>query len=120
MIFYLISFLLDVKIAVEGQIQMYTSMGCSPTLAVSDVGCQPINRPCNPFVLLQLSISNKATECYCDKSECNMKLGQFKTIVGGYLIMVVGIIGILGNLLALGVLLSIKKKTDIDVILTGK
>ena len=99
---------------------MYTSMGCSPTLAVSAVGCQPINRPCNPFVLLQLSISNKATECYCAESECNMKLGQFKTIIGGYLIMAIGIIGILGNLLALGVLLSIKKKTDIDVILTGK
>ena len=103
----------------NNQIQKYSALGCSRTIKKNEIGCQPVNKPCNPFVLLQLSTYNKATQCYCNENECNIISNKFKTIVGGYFVIIVGIIGIIGNSLAFGVLKGIKKKNDIDTILTG-
>ena len=83
------------------------------------MGCQPIRKPCNPFVLLQLSANNKATQCYCDENGCNEPSNQFKLIFGGYFIIILGILGIVGNCLAVVVLWSLRKKNDINIILAG-
>ena len=40
--------------------------------------------------------------------------------VGGYLVTIIGILGILGNILAFGVLIKIENKNDLNVILAGK
>ena len=49
-----------------------------------------------------------------------MNLEKFKIFVGGYLTTIVGIVGMIGNCLSFGVLVSIKKKSNIDIILTSK
>ena len=103
----------------ESLSKKYTVRGCSNTTNKKDVGCQPVAKPCNPFVLLQLSTSNKATQCYCDENGCNHPTILFKLIFGGYAIMIIGFIGIVGNILAFGVLFSLKKGNEVDIILTG-
>ena len=82
-------------------------------------GCQPVDKPCNPIVLLQLSTNARALQCYCNGDGCNGPTDLFKVIVGGYLVTTLGIVGILGNCLAFVVLFSLKKKSDIDIILAG-
>jgi hypothetical protein len=95
-------------------------MGCSKTLSEKDVGCRSTVKPCNPVVLLQLSTNAKARECFCNENGCNNYFNQFKTIVGGYFVVMLGTIGTIGNCLTLGVLLRMKEKKDIDIILIGK
>ena len=95
-------------------------MGCSPTIEEKHLGCEPVDEPCNPFVLLQLSTTNRATLCHCDLDGCNHPSKKFKLVIGGYFVMAIGTFGIFGNLLAFGVLFSLKKKNDVDIILTGK
>ena len=82
-------------------------------------GCQPVEKPCNPVVLLQLSKNNKAEQCYCNGNDCNNPTDYFKLYVGGYLVIIIGTLGITGNTLAFGTLWSLNKKDDVDVILTG-
>ena len=62
----------------------------------------------------------KARECFCNENGCNDYTDQFKTIVGGYFVVMLGTIGTIGNCLTLGVLLRMKDKKDIDIILIGK
>ena len=93
--------------------------GCSRSTKKYSLGCQPIDKPCNPVVLLQLSTNNRARQCYCDADACNKPSDLFKVVLGGYLLLIIGIMGIIGNLLGLGVLCATKKKNDIDYILTG-
>ena len=95
-------------------------MGCRKKLSEEDVGCRSTVKPCNPVVLLQLSTNAKARECYCNENGCNNYTNQFKTIVGGYFVAMLGTIGTIGNCLTLGVLLRMKDKKDIDIILIGK
>ena len=95
-------------------------LGCGKTLAEKDVGCQSIVKPCNPVVLLQLSTKSKAKQCFCNENGCNNYTNLFRTIIGGYLVVVIGTIGIIGNCLTLGVLVRTKEKKDIYIILIGK
>ena len=94
-------------------------MGCSSTTRGNEKGCYPIVQPCNPIVLLQLSTRNKASQCYCDDDGCNRQNSLIKTIFGGYLVVFVGSFGIIGNILTFVVLYSLKKKNDVEIILTG-
>ena len=94
-------------------------MGCSRTINQIKSGCQPVDKPCNPIVLLQLSTNARAIQCYCDEDGCNSPTDLFKIIVGGYLVSTLGIFGILGNILAFVVLSSLKKKSNVDIILAG-
>ena len=94
-------------------------MGCSRTKNQIKSGCQPVDKPCNPIVLLQLSTNTRAIQCYCNEDGCNGPSDIFKIIVGGYLVSILGIFGILGNILAFVVLSSLKKKRDVDIILAG-
>ena len=94
-------------------------VGCSRTIKSNSLGCQPVIRPCNPVVLLQLSTNARAKQCYCDTNACNNPSDLFKIIFGGYLLVIIGAMGIIVNILGLGVLISIKKKTEIDITLTG-
>ena len=41
-------------------------------------------------------------------------------LVGGYLVTIVGIAGVVGNCLAIGILVKLKVKSNINLILTGK
>ena len=38
---------------------------------------------------------------------------------GGYAVIGIGVIGIIGNILAFSVLYNLKKKNDVDIVLTG-
>ena len=130
----------EVTIFSKNQTQKSAAMGCSLDVTseesepsaeylsstrnkfftkMNEMGCQPLNEPCNPFVLLQLSTSNRATQCYCNENGCNDPTNQFKRVVGGYCVIAIGIMGIVGNISALGVLCKLKKKNDVDIILTG-
>ena len=42
-----------------------------------------------------------------------------KTVVGGYLLIIIAFIGMIGNILAIIVLMRMKTKHDINIILTG-
>ena len=90
------------------------------------VGCQPVEETCEltsgdpSVVLFQLSTSTKAKKCYCNGDGCNLNSDLFKTIVGGYLLLIIGILGIIGNALTFGVLASLKNKSDINLILRGE
>ena len=103
----------------KNQFQTFTAMGCSSNIRRNEKGCNPIVKPCNSIVLLQLSTKNKASQCYCDENGCNNPDSLIKTIFGGYLLVVVGSFGIIGNILTFVVLYSLKKKNDVEVILTG-
>ena len=111
---------IDVSLLVDNQIQTFSTMGCSPTMEEKNLGCEPVDEPCNTFVLLQLSTTNRATQCHCDFDGCNDPSKKFKSVIGGYFVMTIGTFGIFGNLLAFCVLFSLKKKNDVDIILTGK
>ena len=110
---------LDVSVYDGNQFRKHAAMGCSRNRTMNDAGCQPVNKPCNPIVLLQLSTSNRAFQCYCNESRCNNPSSMFGLIFGGYLIIMIGIFGVIGNALAFGVLCSLQKKSNIDIILTG-
>ena len=97
-------------------------MGCSQTIKKKPLGCQSLsfNDSCNFVGGLQLSTSKTAKECYCDSNECNYPSDLFKVLVGGYLVTIVGIAGVVGNCLAIGILVKLKVKSNINFILTGK
>ena len=97
-------------------------MGCSQTTKKNLLGCQSLafKDSCNFVEGLQLSASKYTRECYCDGNECNYPSDQFKVFVGGYLVTIVGIAGVVGNCLAIGILLKLKVKSNINFILTGK
>ena len=94
-------------------------MGCSNSTKKMDLGCLPIVRPCNSHVLLQISTKNQASQCYCNSNGCNMPAYEFKRFVGGYLILLVGTLGIIGNCLAFGVLYKTSHKKDIEILILG-
>ena len=86
------------------------------------MGCQPVEKPCNPLALIQLSTQARATQCYCEENGCNIPsdVDTFKVITGGYLVTIIGTLGIIGNILAFGVLVNIEKKNDLNIILAGR
>ena len=88
--------------------QFYTKM--------NEMGCQPLNEPCNPFVLLQLSTSNRAKQCYCNNLGCNEEAEGFKVAIGGYLVIIFGTVGIFGNALAFSILFLFLIKKNVQVI----
>jgi hypothetical protein len=97
-------------------------LGCSQTIKKKPLGCQSLsfNDSCNFVGGLQLSTSKTAKECYCDSNECNYPSDLFKVLVGGYLVTIVGIAGVVGNCLAIGILVKLKGKSNINFILTGR
>ena len=99
-----------------------TYLGCSSSTKSEPLGCLPVQdgQSCNLVGGLQLSTSTKAKKCYCKNDGCNKNLEKFKINIGGYLTTIVGLIGMIGNCLSFGVLVSIKKKSNIDIILTSK
>ena len=99
-----------------------TYLGCSSSTKSEPLGCLPVQdgQSCNLVGGLQLSTSTKAKKCYCKNDGCNKNLEKFKIFIGGYLTTIVGLIGMIGNCLSFGVLVSIKKKSNIDIILTSK
>ena len=94
-------------------------LGCSQTIKKNALGCQPVEKPCNPLVWLQVSTQARVTQCYCEGDGCNIPSYPFKMITGGYLVTIIGTLGIIGNILAFSVLITIKKKNDIEMILPG-
>lgn len=95
-------------------------LGCSQSIYKKFLGCQPVDKPCNPLVLVQISTQARASECYCEENGCNIPSEIFKVITGGYLVTIIGTFGIIGNFLAFGVLVNIEKKNEVDIILAGK
>ena len=94
-------------------------VGCSRKFDNQPVGCNPVEKPCNPVPLLQLSTLGNDVECYCDQDGCNKPSEVIKTVVGGYLLILIAVIGMIGNILAIIVLMRMKTKHDINIILTG-
>ena len=116
------------------------SLGCSKTTKKQPLGCRPENKKVNDSIAiledtsealdsnlggLQLTTSAVAKSCYCDSDKCNDgNLDQFKIAFSGYLsgytATLIGIFGIVGNLVSFTVLIQPAMRTSINYILIGK
>ena len=112
---------------VKGVNQNFYHLGCSKTTKEEKIGCQPVKETCpgvgggDPsVVLLQLSTSSSAEQCYCEDDECNtISTYGFKNAMS-YMIVITGILGIIGNGLAFGVMVNLDNSNkDIYIILKG-
>lgn len=69
---------------------------------------------------MQLTTSATSKNCYCEGDGCNAIFDEsFKTVTGGIFTIIIGIMGVIGNCLALGVLIKFPKKTSNNLILIG-
>ena len=112
------------------------SLGCSKTTKKQPLGCRPENKKVNDSIAiledtsealdsnlggLQLTTSAVAKSCYCDSDKCNDgNLDQFKIAFSGYTATIIGIFGIIGNLVSFTVLIQPTMRTSINYILIGK
>ena len=112
------------------------SLGCSKTTKKQPLGCRPENKKVNNSIAifedtsealdsnlggLQLTTSAVAKSCYCDKDECNDgNLDQFKIAFSGYAATIIGIFGIVGNLVSFIILVQPAMRSSTNYILIGK
>ena len=114
-------------------------MGCSENTNIEQpLGCHPVNKKADSdkasIILdkdsdtlklnlggLQLTTSAVAKICYCQTDGCNDgKSDQFKIIMSGYIVTCMGILGIIGNLIAFTILIRSSMKSSNNYILIGK
>ena len=112
------------------------SLGCSKTTKKQPLGCRPANKKVNNSIAisedtsealdsnlggLQLTTSAVAKSCYCDKDECNDgNFDQFKLVFSGYAATIIGIFGIVGNLVSFIILVQPAMRSSTNYILIGK
>ena len=112
------------------------SLGCSKTTKKQPLGCRPENKKVDNSIAiledtsealdsnlggLQLTTSAVAKSCYCDSDKCNDgNLDQFKIAFSGYAATIVGIFGIIGNLVSFIILVQPAMRSSTNYILIGK
>ena len=112
------------------------SLGCSATAEIQPLGCRPESKKTNDAIAilenngkaidsniggLQLTTSALAKICYCDSNGCNDGNSDgFKIACSGYGVTLMGSFGIVGNLIAITVLLRPEMKSSTNCILIGK
>ena len=112
------------------------SLGCSKTTKKQPLGCRPENKKVNDSIAiledtsealdsnlggLQLTTSAVAKSCYCDRDQCNDgNLDQFKIAFSGYFATIIGIFGIVGNLVSFIILVQPAMRSSTNYILIGK
>ena len=112
------------------------SLGCSETTKKQPLGCRPENKKVNGSIAiledtsealdsnlggLQLTTNAVAKSCYCDSDKCNDgNLDQFKIAFSGYADTIVGIFGIIGNLVSFIILVQPAMRSSTNYILIGK
>ena len=112
------------------------SIGCSKQTPKQPLGCRPENRKCDdPTEILnrvsdeldsnlggiQLTTSAVAKICYCDTNGCNNGNSDgFKIACSGFVVTLMGSFGIVGNLIAITILLRPEMKSSTNYILMGK
>ena len=116
------------------------SLGCSETTKKQPLGCRPENKKAIDYIAilkdtseaidsnlggLQLTTSAMAKSCYCDSNKCNagnldQNLDQFKIAFSGYTATIIGIFGIVGNLVSFKILVQPAMRSSTNYILIGK
>ena len=112
------------------------SLGCSKQTQIQPLGCRPENRKCDdPIEILekvsdeldsnlggiQLTTSAVAKICYCDTNGCNDGNSDgFKIACSGYVVTLMGSLGIVGNLIAITVLSRPAMKSSTNYIFISK
>ena len=112
------------------------SMGCSKRTGQQSLGCHPKNRNCDVRTEIirqvsdnldsnlggiQLTTSALAKSCYCHTNGCNDgSSDHFKIAMSGYIAILMGSFGIVGNLVAIAILTRPDMKSSTNYILIGK
>ena len=112
------------------------SMGCSRRTGQQPLGCHPKNRNCDVRTEIiqqvsddldsnlggiQLTTSALAKSCYCHINGCNDgNSDHFKIAMSGYIAILMGSFGIVGNLVAVAILTKPDMKSSTNYILIGK
>ena len=111
-------------------------MGCSRRTGQQPLGCHPKNRNCDVRTEIirqvsddldsnlggiQLTTSALAKSCYCHINGCNDgNSDHFKIAMSGYIAILMGSFGIVGNLIAIIILSRPEMKSSTNYILIGK
>ena len=112
------------------------SMGCSKRTGHQPLGCHPKNRNCDVrseiirqvsdnldsnLGGIQLTTSALAKSCYCHTNGCNDgNSDHFKMAMSGYIAILMGSFGIVGNLVAIAILTRPDMKSSTNYILISK
>merc|ERR1712051_1156075 len=90
------------------------SLGCSKTTKKQPLGCRPENKKVNDSIAI-LEDTSEALDSNIDGN-----LDQFKIAFSGYAATIVGIFGIIGNLVSFIIFVQPAMRTSTNYILIGK